>query len=220
MMTEFPFTIAGANTFRDERISLYENRSSNVGPAGVGRFYFCFLFFRTGAVGAPGEDSIRRGGRERSRDRARVSRHSLRGGAGGRFAVETADAGGEVGRGAQGYGVWIALHADERFRRYGVPRSGRQRRLLDTECVGAGEGAGEASGDGLDLWWRVCGGRDVGAAAARRSAGAAGPDCGEHELPAGHFRIFCASGAGKRIGAPRGGKLWAARSDGGAALGA
>src|SRR5580692_1558143 len=32
--------------------------------------------------------------------------------------------------------------------------------------------------------------------------------------------LFCASGAGERIGAPCGGKLWAARSDGGAALGA
>ena len=72
---------------------------------------------------------------------------------------------------------------------------------------------GETAGDGLDLWRRLRGGLDFGSAAGWNASGAAGRDRREHELPAGHLRIFCASGTGEGVRAQCSGELRTARPD-------
>ena len=78
----------------------------------------------------------------------------------------------------------------------------------------------ETAGDGVDLWRRISGGGDFGAAAGWRAPGAQGRGDREHELPAGDFWIFFASGIDSGVGASCFGKLWVDGSGGGAEMGA
>src|ERR1700722_13825903 len=108
MKTGFRLQSRVGEQFPRRKDTSYANRSSNVGltvdfAGNVGRSYFFFCVFGGGAVDATGENGFRFGRRQGKRDGPCVSRHPLRGGLGGKFAVEAADARGEVGRGAQGY---------------------------------------------------------------------------------------------------------------------
>src|SRR5215469_9474055 len=64
----------------------------------------------------------------------------------------------------------------------------------------------------MDSWWRVCGGRDIGASAGWAQTGAAWGRGGFDELPAGFVWILRASGTGGRVGEEGGGELWPAGS--------
>ncbi len=129
--------------------------------------------------------------------------HSLRCSADWAAALEGSRTCGEVERRSRGQELRRALHAADDLQRHDLPRSGRKRGLPDAERLDAREGeVGQTSRDGLDLRWRLSGGRNVGAAAGwRESGGEARCDRRVDELSFGHLRLLrqCGVGAGIAI---------------------
>src|ERR1039458_7408038 len=158
--------------------------------------------------------------RQRRWQGSHLQRHPICRAAGGPVALESAAAGRGLDRGPPSHRLWCPLHAGSHLFGHDLPRHRAQRRLPVPEPVDAGNaGAAKTAGHGLDLWRRFCRRSDVRTTAGWRQPFQEGRRGGVDELPAGHLRIFLASGAGQGIGAQRGGKLWPAGPGGGPQMG-
>ncbi len=143
-----------------------------------------------------------RGHDERGWKGANFQGNSLRGSAGWRAAMEGPATRGKVERRAKSDGVWRALHAMECVWGHGVSRRGAERELPVLERVDARSfKESETASNGVDLRRGIPGGSDVRAAAGWRAFGGRGRGGREHELPAGSFWLFLASGVDQGIGA-------------------